>query len=236
MPTLHIEANKEDIAESILLPGDPLRAKYIAENFLEQPMCFNKVRNMLGFTGMYKGNRISVMGVGMGIPSCSIYIHELINKYGVKNLIRVGSAGALQEYINVKDIVIASGACTDSKINKIVFNDQDYAPIANFDLLFKAYTIANQKKLTFHVGNIISTDTFYAENRDNLNIFMKYGVLAIEMEAAALYTLAAKFRVKALAIVTIGDHLLRKDHLSSKETQTSFLEMMDLALETLNNK
>lgn len=234
MPTPHIEAKKGDIAKTILLPGDPLRAKYIAENFLQDPCCFNTVRNMLGYTGMYKNNRVSIMGIGMGMPSCMIYVHELINEYGAKNLIRIGSAGGIQQHVKVNDIVIASGACSDSKINRIKFNDQDYAAIPSFNLLLKAYALAKEKKLNFHVGNIITSDTFYTENNKNLEPFMDHGVLAVEMETAALYTLAAKFNVNALAIVTISDHLLHKAQLSAKERETSFANMIKLALDTAN--
>jgi len=232
MPTPHIEAKQGDIAETILLPGDPLRAKYIAENFLQDPYCFNTVRNMLGYTGTYKNHKISVMGIGMGMPSCMIYVHELINEYGVKNLIRIGSAGGMQQHIKVNDIIIASGACTDSKINRIRFNDQDYAAIPSFDLLLKAHTLAKERKLNFHVGNIITSDVFYTENNKNLELFMNHGVLAVEMETAALYTLAAKFNVNALAIVTISDHLLHKTQLSAKEREISFTNMIELALDT----
>lgn len=232
MPTPHIDAQKGDIAETILLPGDPLRAKYIAENFLQNPCCFNTVRNMLGYTGAYKNNKISVMGMGMGMPSCMIYVHEFINEYGVKNLIRIGSAGGMQQHVKVNDIIIASGACTDSKINRVRFNDQDYAAIPSFELLLKAHMLAKEKNLNFHVGNIITSDTFYTENNKNLELFMNHGVLAVEMETAALYTLAAKFNVNALAIVTISDHLLHKTQLSAKEREISFTKMIELALDT----
>ena len=232
MPTPHIEAKKGDIAETILLPGDPLRAKYVAESFLKNVSCFNKVRNMLGYTGSYKGKSISVMGTGMGMPSCSIYAHELISDYGVKNLIRIGSAGAMQEHVKLRDIVIAQAACTNSRMNKIKFNNQDYAPIASFDLLMKACTKAKEKKFVCHVGNVLSSDFFYEDSLENTKLFMNYGVLAVEMETASLYTLAAKFKVNALAIVTISDHLLNKEQITAKEREASFSEMTKLALET----
>lgn len=233
MPTPHIEATKGQIAEIVLLPGDPLRAKYIAENFLTDCFCFNRVRNMLGYTGNHQNKKISVMGTGMGIPSASIYIHELINEYGAKNLIRIGSAGALQRQVKIRDLVIALSASTNTKINRTTFHDQDYAPTVSPTLLLKAYTAAKEKKLLPHYGNVISSDLFYDENQEGIQPFINHGVLAVEMETAALYTLAARFKVEALAILSISDHLLETEQkLSPKERENSFNAMIELALAT----
>ncbi|WDV47265.1 purine-nucleoside phosphorylase [Clostridiaceae bacterium M8S5] len=229
--SIHISAKKGDIAETILLPGDPLRAKYIAENFLENVICYNEVRAMYGYTGKYKGKKISVQGTGMGIPSISIYAHELINEYGVKNLIRIGTCGSLREDIKVRDVVLAMSASTNSHINKLRFSGMDYAPTANFDLLYKAYNIAKEKKLDVKCGNILTSDSFYGDNPDEWKHWAKFGVMAVEMETAALYTLAAKFGVNALSILTISDSLVTGEETTSMERQTTLNEMIEIALE-----
>ncbi len=231
--TPHISAPSGAIAEAILLPGDPLRAKYIAENFLENPVLYNQVRNMFGYTGTYKGKRVSVQGTGMGIPSASIYIHELIQFYGCKTLIRVGTAGAMQEHVQLRDVVIAQAACTDSAINHIRFAGQNYAPIASFELMRRAYDHAKEKGMPVHVGNILSSDTFYNDDPDSYQQWAKFGVLAVEMEAAGLYTLAAKFGVQALAILTISDHLVTHQQTTAQERQETFNQMIEVALETI---
>ena len=171
--SLHIEAKKGEIAETILLPGDPLRAKFVAENYLEDAVCYNKVRNIFGYTGTYKGKRISVQGTGMGIPSISIYATELIKDYGVKNLIRIGSCGAVKPEINLRDIILAEGASTDSQTNKLVFGGADFAAIANFELLLKAYNVVKEKKMNVHVGNVLSSDIFYSDDPDFWKIWAK---------------------------------------------------------------
>jgi len=229
--SVHIEAKKGEIAEKVLLAGDPLRAKVIAETFLEDINQYNNVRGMLGFTGYYKGKRVSVQGSGMGIPSISIYAHELINDYDVKSLIRVGTCGAIQDRIKLKDIVIAIGASTDSAINHYRFDGMDYAPIANYGLLEQAVRMANAANLTYHTGNILSSDQFYHHNPNHWENWSDYGVLAIEMETSALYTLAARYGVKALTILTVSDHLIRKEFASSKERQSSYMDMARLALD-----
>ncbi|MBT8295395.1 MAG: purine-nucleoside phosphorylase, partial [Gramella sp.] len=206
--SIHIEAKKGEIAETILLPGDPLRAKWIAETFLEDSYCYNEVRGMLGFTGTYKGKKVSVQGTGMGIPSAMIYIHELITEYGVKNLIRVGSAGAFQKDLELMDIIIAMSASTTSSLNRDKFNGADFAPTANFDLLMKAVAYANKKKIDFTAGNVLSSDVFYDDDQEYYKKWASYGVLCAEMESAGLYTLAAKFGVRALSILTISDSLV----------------------------
>jgi purine-nucleoside phosphorylase len=231
--SIHIGAKEGQIADKILLPGDPLRAKYIAENFLENPVCYNEVRGMLGYTGTYKGERVSVQGTGMGVPSISIYAHELIESYGVKRLIRVGTCGALLEDIKVRDVILAMSASTDSAVNKHRFKGIDYAPTASFDLLKKAYELASAEKIPVHVGNIFTSDTFYADDQEMTTLLSKYGTLAIEMEAAALYTIAAKFKVHALAILTVSDHLITGELTTAEERQTTFNQMIQVALDTI---
>ncbi|MEG0832403.1 MAG: purine-nucleoside phosphorylase [Oscillospiraceae bacterium] len=230
----HIGANPGDIAKGILLPGDPLRAKYIAENFLENPVCFNNVRGMLGFTGTYKGKRISAMGTGMGIPSISIYVNELMRDYGVENLIRIGTCGSMRPEIKMKDVIIAQGACTDNDFNHHVFSGT-YAPIADFDLLRTAYKKAGELGIKAWVGNVISGDMFYGEDIvANNPIWENYGVLAGEMEAAALLTLAKKYKARALAMVTVSDSPYDREHaMTPKDREQSLNNMITVALETV---
>lgn len=228
---LHIMAEEGEISEIVLLPGDPLRAKFIAENYLEDAKCYNKVRGMYGYTGNYKGKRVSVQGTGMGLPSHSIYVNELIRFYGAKKLIRIGSAGSLNEEVNIRDIVLAQSASTNSGINKRRFQGMDYAPTANFDLLFKAYNIALEKGIKVKVGNVLSSDLFYDDTDVSIKLWADYGSLAVEMETAELYTLAAKYGVQALSILTISDHIFKGEETTPEERETSFTEMMELALE-----
>ncbi|MNK38975.1 Purine nucleoside phosphorylase DeoD-type [compost metagenome] len=230
--SVHINAQKGDVAETILLPGDPLRAKYIADTYLEDVTCYNQVRGMLGFTGTYKGKRISVQGTGMGVPSISIYVNELISEYGVKNLIRVGTCGAMQQNIRVRDVILAQASSTDSSMNRNLFGGYDFAPVASFPLLKAAYDRAVEKGLQLHVGNIFSSDIFYRDDKSITQKLMDYGVLAVEMETTALYTLAAKFGVNALTILTVSDHLLTGEETTSEERQTTFNEMLEVALDT----
>ncbi|CEO33355.1 purine-nucleoside phosphorylase [Paraclostridium sordellii] len=232
VPTAHNNAKLGDIAETILLPGDPLRAKFIAETFLDNPVMYNTVRGMYGYTGYYKGKKISVQGSGMGIPSIGIYSYELINFYGVKNLIRVGSAGAINEKLKVHDIVIGMGACTDSNYANQFNLPGIFAPIANYDLLKKSVDIANSKNINVTVGNIVSNDVFYSDSGlDNLAKWNKMGVLAVEMEAAALYMNAARAGVNALCILTISDCPFTGEECSAHERQVAFTKMMEIALE-----
>ncbi len=235
MATPHIGANKGDIAETILLPGDPLRAKYIAETFLEDVVQYNNVRGMLGFTGTYKGKKVSVQGTGMGVPSIGIYTHELIAEYGVKNLIRVGTAGSMQENIKIRDVVIAMTASTDSAINKLRFNGADYAPTASADLLFKAYEAGKAKGLNMKAGNVLTSDTFYGDDPEAWKKWAKFGVLCVEMETAQLYTTAAKFGVNALTLLTISDSLVTGEATSAEERQLTFNDMIKVALESALN-
>ncbi|MDI6603847.1 MAG: purine-nucleoside phosphorylase [Thermoanaerobacteraceae bacterium] len=231
--SIHINAKQNDIAETVLLPGDPLRAKYIAENFLEDAVCYNKVRGMYGFTGKYKGKRVSVQGTGMGIPSLSIYANELIAEYKVKNLIRIGTCGSMQPDIKLRDIIIAMASSTDSAINKIRFNGMDYAPTASFILLKKAYDIAVKKGINVKVGGILTSDTFYHDDPDDWKLWAKFGVLAVEMETSGLYTLAAKYHVDALSILTVSDSLVTGDTTTSKEREKTFNDMLNIALELI---
>jgi len=234
--SIHIGAKEGQIAETILLPGDPLRAKYIAETFLEGAECYNNVRGMLGFTGTYKGKRVSVQGTGMGVPSISIYVNELMESYGVQNLIRVGTCGAIQEDIKVRDVIIAMSASSDSQVNRLLFNQIDFAPTANFDLLHKAYQVATERNMSVKVGNIFTRDSFYRESLDLYKKLAAYQVLAVEMESSALYTLAAKYKRNALSILTVSDHILTGEETSSEERQTTFNEMIEVALEAALNK
>ncbi|MCB0444060.1 MAG: purine-nucleoside phosphorylase [Gelidibacter sp.] len=229
--TPHNQAKKGDYAETVLLPGDPLRAKWIAETFFENPVCFNKVRGMLGYTGTYKGKRISAMGTGMGVPSISIYSHELITEYGVKNLIRVGSAGSYQKHINVRDIVLAMAASSTSGINELRFSGADFAPTADFGLFMKAVETAKSKNIPLKAGNILTSDEFYADDFESYKKWSKFGVLCVEMESAGLYTMAAKHKVNALSILTISDSLVTGERTTSKERETTFKDMITIALE-----
>lgn len=233
MATPHIGAEKGDIAEKILLPGDPLRARFIAENYLEAPVAFNSVRNMLGYTGTYRGEPVSVMGTGMGIPSLSIYAYELIHAFGVKRLIRVGSAGALQKDLKLYDIVLAQGACTDSNVSFQYDLKGTYSAIASWNLLAKAAEMAKEQGKTVHVGNVFSTDVFYNPLNSEQHHFEKWagmGCLAQEMEAYALYAVAAAAGAEALAILTISDSMVSGEETTAEERQNSFHAMMQLAL------
>ncbi|MGJ5642617.1 purine-nucleoside phosphorylase [Formosa sp. S-31] len=229
--SVHIEAKKGEIAETILLPGDPLRAKWIAETFFENPKCFNKVRGMLGYTGTYKGKPISVMGTGMGIPSISIYTHELIKDYGVKNLIRVGSAGSYQPHINLRDIVIAMSASSNSGVNSLRFKGANFAPTADFELFQHAIDVAKSKNIPVKAGNIFSSDEFYTDDAKEYKKWSKFNVLCVEMETAGLYTIAAQHQVSALSILTISDSLVTGESTSSEAREKSFKDMIEIAVE-----
>jgi purine-nucleoside phosphorylase len=229
--SIHIGAKEGDIASTVLLPGDPLRAKYIAENFLTDAVCYNEVRGMYGYTGTYKEKRVSIQGTGMGVPSISIYLNELIANYKAKNLIRIGSCGSMQADIKIRDVILAMSASTDSHINKIRFHGMDYAPTANFDLLKKAYDIALEKDISVKVGNVLTTDTFYNDDPNSWKHWANYGILAVEMETAVLYTLAAKFKVNALSILTVSDSLVTREETTSEERQKTFNQMVEVALE-----
>lgn len=231
-PTPHINATPADIAKTVLMPGDPLRAKFIAENFLENATLFNNVRGIHGYTGTYKGHRISVMASGMGIPSMGIYSHELYNFFGVENIIRTGSAGGMQESVRVRDIVIGMGACTNSAYGHHFGLSGTFAPIASYKILKTAIEVCDELAIGYHVGNILSTDAFYSDDTEASAKWAKMGVLAVEMEAAGLYMNAARAGKNALAICTVSDHLITGEATNAEERQNSFTEMMRVALET----
>ncbi len=237
MATPHIEAETGDIAPLVLMSGDPLRAKYIAETYLEKPKVFNEVRNMLGYTGIWKGERVSVMGSGMGIPSISIYVEELCRFYGVQRIMRVGTCGAIQEHLALKDLVIAVSACTDSAVNSARFFGASYAPTADFPMAVRAAELAKQRGMNFHAGTVVSTDIFYAHEGDlSWKVWADYGALCLEMETAGLYTIAAKHKVRALTVLTVSDSLVSKQAASSKERERSYTGMMETALDTIIKK
>lgn len=233
MPTPHISASPGDFAPSILLPGDPLRAKHIADNFLDDVSQVNEVRNMLGYTGSYQGVPVSVMGTGMGIPSASIYATELVNEYGVERLIRVGSCGAVTQNVEVRDVILAIGACTDSLVNRTRYGGLDFAAVADFWLLRAAADAAAAKGIDVKVGNVHSADLFYNPDPEAFNRMEAMGVLAVEMEAAGLYGVAAEHGARALTICTVSDHVRTGEATSAEERQTSFNEMVDIALEAV---
>ncbi|MBT8280709.1 MAG: purine-nucleoside phosphorylase [Muriicola sp.] len=226
----HIKAGKGDIAETVLLPGDPLRAKWIAETFLDKAVCYNQVRGMLGFTGFFEGKRISVQGSGMGIPSAMIYYHELINMYGAKKLIRVGTAGSYQKEVGIRDVVLAMSASTTSSINDQRFHSSHFAPTANFELFGKALVYAEANNISIKAGNVLTNDLYYEDDIEDYKKWAEYGVLCVEMETAGLYTIAAKHKVKALSILTISDSLVTGKATSPEEREKSFKEMIDIAL------
>ena len=230
--SIHIGAKAEEIAETVLLPGDPKRAKWIAENYLENAFCYTDIRGMLGFTGTYKGKRISIQGTGMGIPSISIYITELMKNYGVKNLIRVGSAGSYQENVKVRDVVIAMSTSTDSNINNRRFKGANFSPTANFELFSMALKVAEEKNIKIKAGNVLTSDEFYNDDSDYYKKWADFGVLAVEMETAGLYTLASKYKARALSILTISDSLVSPEITSAEEREKTFSEMIELAFET----
>ncbi len=232
MPAVHINAKPGDFADTVLMPGDPLRAQYIAESQLEGARRVTDVRNVLGFTGKYQGNEVSVMASGMGIPSASIYCTELIKEYGVRRIIRVGSCGTVHPSVKVRDIVIAMGASTDSGVNRTRFGGYDFAAIADFALLRNAVRAAEKKGVSFHVGNVFSGDLFYAPDTDMFEVMKKFNILGVEMEAAGIYGVAAELGAEALAICTVSNELPSGAELTAEERQTTFDEMIEVALET----
>ena len=228
--SVHIEANKNDIANTVLMPGDPLRAKWISETFFEDAFCYNQIRGMLGYTGFYKGKRISVQGSGMGIPSSMIYFQELIKAYDVKTIIRVGTAGSYQKNVKIKDIVLAMAASTTSNINSSRFTNADFAPTADFELFVQALQYAKENNIPIKAGNVLSLDEFYEENPNSYKKWAEYGVLCAEIETAGLYTIAAKYNIKALSILTISDSLVTGEHASTEERESTLKEMIEIAL------
>jgi purine-nucleoside phosphorylase len=229
--SIHIGAEPGQIAPTVLLPGDPLRAKYIAETMLEDVFCYNQVRGMLGYTGRYGHKRVSVQGTGMGIPSMSIYVHELVTEYQVKTLIRAGTCGALQPYLKVGDIVLPMAASTNSHINRLRFDGMDFAPTASFHLLLRAHEAARARGATVYVGGIYSSDTFYGDDPELWKKWAEYGLLVTEMETAGLYTLAAKFQVSALSVLVVSDSLVTGESSSAQQRESGFPHMAQIALE-----
>ncbi len=231
MSSIHLEAKIGEIAETILLPGDPLRAKHVAENMLDDAFCYNRVRGMLGFTGFYNGKRISIQGTGMGMGSTAIYVNELISYYKVKNLIRVGTCGSIQEHLDVGEVILAMSASGDSGANKTYFNGMAYAATADFDLLLKAYEAAKKLNIKTHQGSIFSTNTFYDDTPNRWDIWEKQGILGVEMETQILYTLAKKLGAKALSILTVSDNIITGKGASTLDREQSFMDMMKIAFE-----
>lgn len=229
--TIHIGAKPGDIAETVLMPGDPYRAKWAAETFLENPKLINEVRGMLGFTGMWKGNRVTIQGSGMGMPSLSIYANELIKDYNAQTLIRIGSCGAMQEKINLRDVILATTASTLTTPSRGIFKELQFAPTCDWNLLHSAFHAAEARSVSTHVGGIYSSDIFYDERPDLNEQMTRHGVLAVEMEAAELYTLAARYDRRALAILTVSDHLITGEALPSEDREKSFGDMVEIALE-----
>jgi len=231
--SIHIGAEQGQIAPTVLLPGDPMRAKHIAETMLEDVFCYNEVRGMLGYTGRYGKKRVSVMGGGMGMPSLSIYVHELVTEYDVKTLMRVGTCGALLPHLKLGDIVLAMTASTNSNINRLRFGGMDYAPAASFDLLLRAHEAAKQRGVKVYVGGILSSDTFYEDDPGWWKRWAAYGALVVEMETSALYTLAAKFGVDALSVLTVSDSLVTGELATAEQREREFTQMAQIALESL---
>lgn len=228
--TVHIGAQPGDIAETVLLPGDPYRARWAAENFLKDARLVNETRGMLGFTGTHQGNPVTIQGSGMGMPSLSIYVNELIRDFGVQTLIRIGSCGGMQDKVKLREIVLASTTTTVSTPSATIFKELNFAPTADFDLLHSAYHAAETKDITTHVGGIYSSDTFYDERPDLNEQMVRHGILGVEMEAAELYLLAARHNRRALAILTVSDHLITGDALPSEDRERSFGDMVEIAL------
>jgi purine-nucleoside phosphorylase len=231
--SVHIGAQPGEIAERVLLPGDPMRAKWIAETFLKDPVCYTQVRGMLGFTGTWQGVPVSVQGSGMGMPSASIYTHELINEYGAKSILRIGSCGALAEDLQLGDVIAAIGSATDSNMNRTRFDGLvDYAPVADFGLLRTAADVAERRGIALRVGPILAADAFYTDRPDLYDTLADYGVLAVEMESAAIYTIAARYKARALTILTVSDHIKRGEAMNSADREQGFSDMVQIGLDT----
>ena len=233
MSTPHLETKKGEFAETVLMPGDPLRSKFIADSFLEDVTMVNTVRNMLAYTGYYKGVKVSTMGSGIGIPSCVLYAKELVTEYGVKKLIRVGSCGGIAPEIKVRDVIIAHGASTDSNVNRMRFNNYDYSATADYNLLVNAVKAANKNSIDIHIGNIFTSDFYYHPDPNAYETMDKMGSLAVEMETAGLYGLASEYKVKALSILTVSDHIITGESTTSEEREKTFGDMIKIALESL---
>jgi purine-nucleoside phosphorylase len=228
--SIHLSAAPGDIAPFVLMPGDPLRAKHVAETYLREPVCTNETRGMLGFTGSYQGKAVTIQGSGMGVPSIAIYATELVREYGVRTLIRVGTCGAIQPELRIGDVILAQAACTDSSFARLRFGGRDFAPCADFGLLQGAWKNANDRGLNVKVGPILTTDVFYQDQDDPWGVWQQHGVLAVEMESTALYTIAAAHGCRALSILTVSDLILTGEQASPEQRQTQFMAMIELAL------
>ena len=229
--SLHIGAKVGDIANTVIISGDPLRAKHVADTMLENAFCYNEVRGMYGYTGLYKGKRVSIQGTGMGIPSTAIYAHELISEYGVKNIIRAGTCGAIQKEVELGQVILAMSACTDSSTNKTHFHGMDYAPTADFGFLMKAHQVTQTFKIPVMIGSVFSTDIFYSNDASRWDVWARHGVIGIEMETSILYTIAARSNVKALSLLTVSDNVMTGKFSSSKDREVKFMDMMKIAME-----
>ncbi|QCI24571.1 purine-nucleoside phosphorylase [Buchnera aphidicola (Muscaphis stroyani)] len=232
MPTPHIHSKKNDFSDTVLMSGDPVRVKYIAENYLDEILKINDVRLMLAYTGKYKNKKISIMSHGIGIPSAALYVKELITEYNIKKIIRIGTCGAIRNDIKLRDVVISMGASTDSKFNRARFKNHDFAAISDFKMILNAASVANKMKIKVNIGNFFTTDSFYTEDQETLNILKKYNILGVDMETAGIYSVAAEFKVPALSICTVSDHIIKKETLTSKERESSFNDMIKIALES----
>ncbi|CAL4044003.1 purine-nucleoside phosphorylase [Buchnera aphidicola] len=233
MVTPHMNAKMGDFSDIVIMPGDPIRAKYIADNYLKNVIEVNNIRSMFGCTGTYKNRKISIMSHGIGIPSCSIYVKELITEYQVKKIIRVGTCGAVMNRIGLHDIVVGMGACTDSKVNRLNFKDNDFSAIASFPMLLNVFTAAKTLKININIGNLFTTDLFYYDNKDMLDIIEKYGILGIEMETAGIYALAAKYNIEAISICTVTDHIKKSIKVTAEDRQSTLDKMIYLSLESI---
>jgi len=231
--TPHINSKKNDFSEIVLMPGDPLRAKYIAEKYLKNYIQVNNTRLMLAYTGFYKNKKISIMSHGIGIPSASLYTRELIVEFNVKKIIRIGTCGSVRDDIKLRDIVISMGACTDSKVNRIRFNNHDFSAIADFDMIYKTVLIAKKMKIKVSVGNFFTTDSFYNDDKKMINILKRYNIIGVDMETAGIYGVASELKAQALSVCTVSDHIIKKESLSSIEREASFNDMIELALESI---
>jgi len=229
--TFHINSKKNDFSDIVLMPGDPVRAKYIAENYLNNFKQINKTRLMLAYTGYYKNKKISVMSHGIGIPSAALYVRELITEYNVKKIIRIGTCGAVRDDIKLRDIAIALGASTDSKFNRIRFNSHDYAAIADFNMAYNVFIASKKMNLKIHIGNFFTTDSFDTDSK-MLSILNKYNIIGIDMETAGIYAVSSEFKVQSLSMCTVSDHISKKESVSSKDRESSFNDMIILSLET----
>ena len=235
--SIHLNAKEGQLSENVLMPGDPLRAKYIADTFLEGAECHNTVRGMYGYTGTYKGHKISIQSSGMGVPSMSIYATELIKDYGVKNIIRIGTIGAMKREVKIRDVVMAMAATNDSNMQNLIFPQINYAPNASFTLLERAYRLSRKNDdLKVHVGNVYTGDSFYEDDESMIHKLADYGVLGVDMETSALYILGAKYNIDVLSIMTVSDHVITGEETTAEERQTTFNDMITVALETLINE